>query len=233
MLAFKHFCDVTLACKDDQTEGPSYYFSGRVPWLLGYWGRGQPYPQHCEWCHHRLPEAPLHPTPLPAGPPQHPRPGPRRHRGQAQKERDRLRAARQQAALAAAPPPSLTPTLAAAPVAPSSPEALRNTEKPNLDILNMSNTSETRMEEEAPSTPDHIDHEELPAIRHIFKWNEDDIDGSITEATRIHNEIGGTGRCHFCDFTCDPNPCKLQPWYSHVMNDHLEANHPEAWEWFA
>ena len=179
------------------------------------------------------PEAPLHPPPLPAGPPQQPRPRPRRHRGQAQKERDRQRAARHQAALAAAPPPSLTPTLAAAPVAPFSPEALRNTEKPDLDILNMSNTSETRMEEEAPSTPDHIDHEELPATRHIFKWNEDDIDGSITEATRIHNEMGGTGRCHFCDFTCDPNPCKLQPWYSHVMNDHLEANHPEAWEWFA
>ena len=84
-----------------------------------------------------------------------------------------------------------------------------------------------------PSAPDHIDHMDKPATGYMFKWNEEDIDGSIAEATVVHNEMGGTGRCHFCDFTCKPNQCKLQPWYNHAMNDHLEAVHPEAWEWFA
>jgi len=177
------------------------------------------------------PESPLQPPP--AGPPKHPRPRPRRHRGPAQRERDRLRAARHQAALARALPPSPTPPLAAAPVAPSTPEALRNTERSDLDTLNISNISETRLEEEAPSTPDHKDHEDMPATRYIFKWNEDNIDESIEEATRIHNEMGGTGRCHFCDFTCEPNPCKVQPWYNLVMCDHLEDVHPETREWFA
>ena len=176
------------------------------------------------------PEAPLHPAPHSAGPPQHRPPQPRRHRGPAQKKRDRLRAARHQAALAGALPP---PTLAAAPVAPSTPEALRNAERSDLDNLNVSCTSETRMEEEAPSISDSLDLEDIPATRNIFQWNEEDIDWSIEEATRVHNEMGGTGKCHFCDFTCQPNPCKLQPWYSHVMNDHIEAIHPEAWEWFA
>ena len=94
------------------------------------------------------PEAPLHPPTLPAGPPQHPQPRPRRHRGQAQRERDRLRAARHQAALAGALPPSTTPPLAAAPVAPSTLEALRNPERSELDNLNISNFSEPMMEQQ-------------------------------------------------------------------------------------
>ena len=118
-------------------------------------------------------------------------------------------------------------------MAPSTPEALRNSVKPDLDTLNMSDISETRMEEETPSTPDPIDDMDMPATKYRFKWNDDDIDASIAEATRIHNEMGGTGKCHFCDFTCEPNPCKLQPWYSDEMNDHIEVSHPEAWEWFA
>ena len=96
-------------------------------------------------------------------------------------------------------------------MAPSSPEALRNAERSDLDNLNISVTSETRIEEEAPSIPDYMDQEDMPATRYIFQWNEEDIDWSIEEATRFHNEMGGTCRCHFCDFTCQPNPCKLQP----------------------
>ena len=87
-------------------------------------------------------------------------------------------------------------------MAPSTPEALRNSEKSDLDTLNISNISDTRMEEESPSTPDHMEHMDMPATKYMFKWNEDDKDASIEEATRIHNEIGETGRCHFCDFTC-------------------------------
>ena len=79
-----------------------------------------------------------------------------------------------------------------------------------------------------PSTPDHRD---IPANRYM--WNKEDIDGSIEEATEVHKEMGGTGRCHFCDFTCKPNQCKLQPWYNHEMNEHLEAVHLEEREWFA
>ena len=94
--------------------------------------------------------------------------------------------------------------------------------------LDKSNISETRREEEAPFAPIHIGE---PATRYTCKWNDDDIDGSIAEATKIHNEMGGTGKCNFCDFTCEPKPCKLQPWYSHVMNDHIEVVHPEEWEW--
>ena len=84
-----------------------------------------------------------------------------------------------------------------------------------------------------PSIPSTPDHRVMPANRYMFKWNEEDIDGSIEEATKVHNEMGGTGRCHFCDFTCKPNQCKLQPWYNHEMNEHLEAVHLEEWEWFA
>ena len=176
------------------------------------------------------PESPLQPPPLPATPPRHPqplpRPRPRRHRGLAQRKRDCLRAALHQAALAGCSSPSSTPSVAAAPVAPP-PQRLSGTQR------SPTWTPSTRMEEEVPSTPDHVVQEEMPATRHRFKWNDEDIDASIEEATRIHNEMGGTGRCHFCDFTCEPNPCQLQPWYSDVMNDHIEASHPEEWEWFA
>ena len=77
------------------------------------------------------PEAPLHPPPRPpAGRTQHPRPRPH-HRGPAQRERDRLRAARHQAAIAGAQPhPSFTPPpLAAVPVAPSNPDDEKTTKK--------------------------------------------------------------------------------------------------------
>ena len=73
----------------------------------------------------------------------------------------------------------------------------------------------------------NVVQKDMPATRHRFMWNDEDIDASIEEATRIHNERGGTGSCHFCDFTCEPNPCLLQPWYSDVMNDHIEDSHPE------
>ena len=121
------------------------------------------------------PDAPLYPPPLPAGPPQHPRPQPwsQRHRGPAK------------AALAGALSLSSTSPSTVAPVAPSTPETLRNSEKSDLDTLNISNLSETRMGEEEPSTPDHMDHIDMPATRYMVKLNDDDIDNSITEATRI------------------------------------------------
>ena len=76
------------------------------------------------------PEAPLHPAPLPAGPPQQPLPGPRRHRGPAQRDRDRLRAARHQAAktvvtapVVSSSPKSVTALVASSPPPSSPPEA--------------------------------------------------------------------------------------------------------------
>ena len=68
--------------------------------------------------------------------------------------------------------------MAATPVAPSTPEALGNPKRSDLDTLDISNTSETRREEGSPSTPDHVEHRDMPATGYIFKWNEDDIDGS-------------------------------------------------------
>ena len=78
-----------------------------------------------------------------------------------------------------------------------------------------------------------MDNTDMPDTKYVFKWNEDDIDGSINEATRVHNEMGGTGKCHLFYFICNPNQCILQPWYNHEMNDHLESVHLEEWEWFA
>ena len=124
------------------------------------------------------PEAPLHPPPLPAGPPQQPRPQPRprRHRGQAQRERDRLRAARHQTALAAALPPSTTPPLAAAPVAPSTSEALRNPEKSELDNLNISNLSEPTKKATLETDSDTIPQLDGPD------------EGEISDNVKIDNE---------------------------------------------
>ena len=40
----------------------------------------------------------------------------------------------------------------------------------------------------------------------------------MNEARRVHNEMGKSGKCHFCDFSCEPNldvpPCTLAGSYS-------------------
>ena len=164
------------------------------------------------------PEDPLHPPPAL----QRRR---RRHRGQARRERDRQRAARHQAAQAVAPPASPSP--AAAPAAPSTPEVLRNTEGSNLDTLTISPTNEKREEEEDPSSP-NLKPGDPPW------WKEDDIDWSVNETNRIMNEQGRTGKCHFCDFSCEPNlNSEPSPWYNLPLLDHQEEVHPETEEWFA
>ena len=164
------------------------------------------------------PEDPLHPPPAL----QRRR---RRHRGQARRERDRQRAARHQAAQAVAPPASPSP--AAAPAAPSTPEVLRNTEGSNLDTLTISPTNEKREEEEDPSSP-NLKPGDPPW------WKEDDIDWSVNETNRIMNEQGRTGKCYFCDFSCEPNlNSEPSPWYNLPLLDHQEEVHPETEEWFA
>ena len=162
------------------------------------------------------PEDPLHPPPAL----QRRR---RRHRGQARRERDRQRAARYQAAQAVAPPASPSP--AAAPAAPSTPEVLRNTEGSHLDTLTISPTNEKREEEEHPSSPD-LKPGDPPW------WKEDDIDWSVNETNRIMNEQGRSGKCYFCDFSCEPNLVEC-PWYNRPLLDHQEEVHPETEEWFA
>ena len=174
------------------------------------------------------PEAPLHPPPAPAGP------GPRRrrsrHRGPARRERDRQRAACHQAAQAGAPPASTPPSPAAAPAAPSTPENLRRVERSNLNTLTVSPAKEEREEVEASSTPDH--KTDMPDTKYVFEWNEENLDWSVDEARRVHNEMGKTGKCHFCEFFCEPN-LGVQSWYNIPMLDHLEEIHPEKEEWFA
>ena len=143
-----------------------------------------------------------------------------RHRGPARRERDRQRAAR-----AGAPPASPQP--AAAPAAPSTPEALRNTERSTLDTLTISPINEKREEEEDPSSP-NLKPGDPPW------WKEDDIEWSVNETNRIMNEQGRTGKCYFCDFSCEPNlNSEPSPWYNLPLLDHQEEVHPETEEWFA
>ena len=142
------------------------------------------------------PEDPLHPPPAPVGTSRQRRR--RRRRGPARRERDRQRAARHQAAQAGAPPASPPP--AASPAAPSTPEGLREAKGSALDALAISPTNEKREEKE----------EDLPISdfkpEHPPWWKEDDEDWSIDETLRIANEMGRSGKCFFCDFTCEPNP---------------------------
>ena len=145
----------------------------------------------------------------------------------AQRERDRACAARHQAARAS-PPAPVRPLSLSPPSTPSTPEGLRSSMSGDLDTLTTSPLNTSR-EEEVPSTPN------LPATRKVFKWNDDDMDGSQAEANRIYDEMGTTGKCHFCDFECEPNtkyqPC--QAWWNPPLGDHLEEVHPETEEWFA
>ena len=141
-----------------------------------------------------------------------------RHRGPARRERDRQRAAR-----AGAPPASPQP--AAAPAAPSTPEALRNTERSTLDTLTISPINEKREEEEDPSSP-NLKSGDPPW------WREDDIDWGVKETHRIMNEQGRSGKCYFCDFSCEPN-LDVCPWYNLPLIDHQQEVHPETEEWFA
>ena len=106
-------------------------------------------------------------------------------------------------------------------------------ERSNLDTLTISPNNERREEEEeekeeAPSTPSTPDFwPEGPPW-----WKPYDKDWSIKETSRIHNEMGRSGKCHFCDFSCEPN-LGVAPWYNIPLNDHLEEVHPETEEWFA
>ena len=167
------------------------------------------------------PEDPLRPPPVPSGHSHHRRR--RRRRGPARRERDRQRAARHQAAKAGAPPASS----AASPAAPSTPEGLREARGSNLDTLAISPTNEKREEEE--------EEEDLPTPdlkpEHPPWWKEDDEDWSIDETLRIANEMGRTGKCIFCDFTCEPNP-GVASWYNEPLLDHRDEAHPETVEWF-
>ena len=171
------------------------------------------------------PEDPFHPPPAPSGPSPQCCRCRRRRRGPARRERDRKRAAGHQAAQAGAPPASPPP--AAIPAAPSTPEGLRESGRSNMDTLTISPTNEKREEEEDPSSP-NLKPGDPPW------WKEDDIDWSVKETNRIMNEQGRTGKCYFCDFSCEPNlNSEPSPWYNLPLLDHQEEVHPETEEWFA
>ena len=87
--------------------------------------------------------------------------------------------------------------------------------------------NEKREEEEDPSSP-NLKPGDPPW------WKEDDIDWSVKETNRIMNEQGRTGKCYFCDFSCEPNlNSEPSPWYNLPLLDHQEEVHPETEEWFA
>ena len=121
-----------------------------------------------------------------------------------------------QAAQAGAPPASPPP--AASPAALPTPEGLREEGRFNLDTLTISPTTEKREEEEDPPTP-NLKPEHPPW------WKEDDEDWSVDETLRIENEMGRTGKCFFCDFSCQPNP-GVAPWFNEPLDKHREKVHP-------
>ena len=169
------------------------------------------------------PEDPFHPPPAPSGPSPQCCRCRRRRRGPARRERDRKRAAGHQAAQAGAPPASPPP--AASPAAPSTPEGLREAKGSNLDTLAISPTNAKREEKEEDLPIPDLNPEHPPW------WKEDDEDWSIDETLRIANEMGRTGKCFFCEFTCEPNP-GVALWYNESLMDHREEAHPETNEWF-
>ena len=165
------------------------------------------------------PEDPLHPPPAPTG--TSPKRRRRRH-GPARRERDRQRAARHQAAKAGAPPAS-PPQLHL--LQPPQLQVLRETGGSNLDTLAISPTNEKREEEEEDLPTSNLKPEHPPW------WKEEDEDWSIDETLRIANEMGRTGKCIFCDFSCEPNP-GVASWYNEPLLDHREEAHPETVQWF-
>ena len=169
------------------------------------------------------PEDPFHPPPAPTGPSPQCCRRRRRRRGPARRERDRKRAAGHQAAQAGAPPASPPP--AASPAAPSTPEGLREAKGSNLDTLAISPTNAKREEKEEDLPIPDLNPEHPPW------WKEDDEDWSIDETLRIANEMGRTGKCFFCNFTCEPNP-GVASWFNEPLLDHREEAHPETNEWF-
>ena len=60
-------------------------------------------------------------------------------------------------------------------------------------------------------------------------WREEDEDWSVIETQRISDEMGSTGKCYFCDFSCEPGDSL---WYNPPLIDHREEAHPETVEWF-
>ena len=132
----------------------------------------------------------FYPPPVPSGLPQQRR----RRSGPARRERDRQRAARHQAAQGGAPPASPPP--AASPVAPSTPEGLREAGRSNLDTLAISPTNEKREEVEDPPTP-HLKHEQLSG--HV---EENEAPALVhCEHTYINSFTG----------LLEPEPCPLHP----------------------
>ena len=105
-------------------------------------------------------------------------------------------------------------------------QVLRETGGSNLDTLAISPTNEKREEEEEDLPTSNLKPEHPPW------WKEEDEDWSIDETLRIANEMGRTGKCIICDFSCEPNP-GVASWYNEPLLKHREEAHPETVEWFA
>ena len=77
---------------------------------------------------------------------------------------------------------------------PSTPEALRNSEISDLDLLTISPIRDTSREELVPNTPDY--HTKDPP-KALPPGNKEDIDGSQAEVGRLSCDMELTGNCHF------------------------------------
>ena len=58
-------------------------------------------------------------------------------------------------------------------------------------------------------------------------WKEEDEDLSMKKTQRISDEMGSTGKCYFCRFSCEPDDCS---WYNVPLIDHREEAYPETVE---
>ena len=92
-----------------------------------------------------------------------------------------------------------------------------------MDTLTISPTNEKREDEEVvlPSL-------DLTSPADPPWWKEDDEDWNIEEMLRIDREMGTTGKCYFCDFSCEP----AVTFYNVPLDAHQEEVHPETMKWF-
>ena len=98
---------------------------------------------------------------------------------------------------------------------------LRDSGRSILDTLSVSPVNSRREEMEDEDDSIHDSKPEYPPW-----WKEEDEDWSVIETQRISDEMGSTGKCYFCDFSCEPGDSL---WYNPPLIDHREEpHHPES-----
>ena len=93
-----------------------------------------------------------------------------------------------------------------------------------MDTLSVSPVNSEREEMKDEDDSIHDSKPEDPSWR-----KEKDEDWSVIETQRISDEMGSTGKCYVCDFSCEPGDSL---WYNPPLIDHREEAHTETVEWF-